>query len=431
MSRLHQILQNTRRAIEPVRRWSPPTWRGVFVAAASGLALGTFGYAALDLLLFVIGISGLVLTLLSSVAVGAAALYLRRRLENGTEGFQRLEAGSPIRTGFRTPALEKIPMVRIHWEWLEPAGVECRLRLRKGRLLEEVVAQRRCQVSGIRRRITVFDAFGLARISWQHVDPRPLMVLPNVGRLRRMPVLQSLAAAEGIPYPSGSPEGDRMEIRRYVPGDSMRHILWKVYARTRQLNVRTPERSIDPAKKTVAYLMTGEDDEAAAAAARVALENGLLGLSWLFGAEGTEEPCDEIETALTAIARSGSLAQPAVDGLKRFLHHPEVRNEFHCIVFAPAHDGPWLETALAAGRSFHGNLTFVLGTDGIVELRPVPLWKRLLFFDQPVDGPTRDELQAQVRTLSSVGHSVLVVDRHTGRAQGNSHSPQQMMGATA
>lgn len=428
---LSKILGQLRALIRRLGDVFPPTWRGVFIAVASALALSSYGYASLDRLLFVIGIAGLVLTVLSTVMVGTAAFFLRGRLQDSGEGFRRLEAGSPIRTGWSAPSLDWVPLVRLHWEWLEPSGVDCRPHLRGGRLLEEVVARRRCQVPGIRRQVTVFDAFGLARVTWERFEKTPLVTMPHVGRLRRMPVLQSLAAAEGIPYPSGTPEGDRMEIRRYVPGDSMRHILWKVYARTRQLNVRTPERSIDPSKKTVAYLLTGDDDEAAAAAARVALENGLLGLSWMFGADGTSSPMDNLEEALAAIARSGSHAQRPPGGLHSFLHHPDVAGETHCIVFASARRGPWTEEALDAGRRFNGNLTFVLGTDGIVEQRPVPLWKRVLFFDEPVTGPTTEELQTLLRTLSSAGHPVLVVDRQTGRAQGSGHQSQQMMGATA
>ena len=41
------------------------------------------------------------------------------------------------------------------------------------------------------------------------------------------------------------------------------------------------------------------------AAARVALESEVLGLSWLFGADGTAEPAESLEPALQAIARSG------------------------------------------------------------------------------------------------------------------------------
>jgi dienelactone hydrolase len=214
-----------------------------------------------------------------------------------------------------------------------------------------------------------------------------------------------------------------MEIRRYVPGDSPRHILWKIYARTGQLNVRLPERSIDPAKKTVAYLLAGEGDEASAAAARVALENGLLGVAWLFGADGNTGPLDELPAALEAIARSGSPASRGPGQLRAFLQHPAVRKEMHCIVFAPAQPGPWMEEVIAAGRSFGGQLTFVLGTDGAIEERPVPLWRRLLFYDEPVPGPTRSELQGLVRTLATAGRSVLVVDRSNGRVQSSGNAP--------
>ena len=310
---LHKTLARFRTTAE---RWShllPLTWRGFFVALASGLALEAYGYASLDLLLFVIGISGLVITVLSCLMVVGATLYLRRRLVDDATGARQLEAGSPIRTGFHTPSLVRLPLVHIHWRWVEPEGVDCRLRLRDGRLKEEVVARRRCLVGGIHRRITVYDAFGLARMAWDHRVSAPLQVLPDVGRLRRMPVLQSMAAAEGTPHPAGTPEGDRMEIRRYVPGDSPRHILWKIYARTGQLNVRLPERSIDPAKKTVAYLLTGEGDEASAAAARVALENGLLGVAWLFALlAGFGIPVLRASILLTSFSL-GRLSARAVD----------------------------------------------------------------------------------------------------------------------
>ncbi len=407
----------------------PLTWRGFLVALAAGLALWWLGFGTLDLMLFVIGTAGLVLVLLSCAAVGGAALYLRRQLRRPTgDGGQptvgRLEAGSPIRTGFRLPALGWLPLVRIDWRWLVPDGVECRVRYRDGMLLEEVVAENRCQVTSIRRRFTVQGAFGLTRVAWEHGEPTPLTVLPDVGALRRMPIVQSLAAAEGLPHPVGEPEGDRMEIRRYVPGDSVRNILWKTYARTRQLNVRTPERSVERARKTVAYLLAGPDDEAAAAAARVALETGIFGLDWLFGADGTREPAATLEPALAAIARSRGAGATNGDGhgggLATFLASPDVRGEVHCIVFAPAHPGSWTAGALAASRGFPGAVSFVLGTDGLVRRRQTPLWRRLLFTEEPAAGTTNEELALLLGTVSSAGCSAQVVDRATGRAYGQS-----------
>ena len=68
--------------------------------------------------------------------------------------------------------------------------------------------------------------------------------LPQTNTLSAIPQLRSLNAEDGLSNPSGKPEGDRMEIRRYVPGDSIRDVMWKVYAKTRQLNVRLAEKSV-------------------------------------------------------------------------------------------------------------------------------------------------------------------------------------------
>ncbi len=399
----------------------PPTWRGIFITLFSGLALWRYGYGTLDLLLFVTGIAGLVLVLLSSLAAAASALYLRRRISGAALGVRGLEAGSLIRTGFQVPALGAVPLVRIDWRWLEPADVEVRVRHRDGVLHEEVVAHRRGQVTGIRRRFTVGDAFGLAAVSWQRADPGQLTILPFVGLLKNMPVIQPMAAAEGLPHPMGAPEGDRMEIRRYVPGDSVRNILWKTFARTRQLNVRTPEKSIDRSRKTVAYLLTGDGDEPAAAAARVALESEVLGAGWLFGADGTAEPAESLEGALAAIARSRSYrgngnGNGAASGLATFLDRQGIRGETHCMVFAPARPGAWTAGALAATRNFSGAVSFVLGTDGVVHQLAAPLWRRFLFVEPETAGVTTDELAEIMRVFSRSGYSTLVVDRATGRS---------------
>ena len=320
-----------------------------------------------------------------------------------------------------------MPLVKVHWQWLTPDEVDCRLRFRDGRILEEAVARRRCQVQGIRRRFTVYDAFGFAGVAWEREDSTPLTVLPSVDNLRALPVLQSLASSDGIPHPVGAPEGDRMEIRRYVPGDSVRHILWKTFARTRQLNVRIPERSIELAEKTVAYLVTGTDDEAAAAAARVALEQGVFGQDWLFGADGTDAPTAEFEPALEAIARSGSFARRRASrpagaeeswhvGLSAFLGHPDVAGEVHCIVFAPCREGRWSEEAMAAARNFSGTISFVLGTDGLAQRRDHPFWRRLLFTEGGEPGTTREDLARLLKTLGSAGCPAVVVDRRSGRS---------------
>lgn len=205
-----------------------------------------------------------------------------------------------------------------------------------------------------------------------------------------------------------------MEIRRYVPGDSVRNIMWKSYAHTRQLNVRTPERSVDRARKIVGYLVAGPFDEPAAAAARVALESGALGDRWVFGADGTQAAVDRLEPALQAIARSGSAPEGAT-GLRGFLRSVGVGGDVHCVVFAPGRPGPWTPEVLRVAREHPEVLTFVLGVDGLVRAPPAqPLWRRLLWSDEPAPGVPVDEVAELLRSLGGG----LVADRATGRTSG-------------
>jgi hypothetical protein len=397
----------------------PLTWRGVLVAALSAGALRLYGYGALDLVVFVVGIAGLALVLLCALAVAGAALALRRRLrrgEAGSAGPATLDAGAWVRTGFSLPDWRWLPLVALRWEWLEPPGVECRPHRLAGRLAEEIRPLRRALASRLRRRVIAFDVFGLARAAFEHPAPAALTVLPDPGRLRQAPVVASLAGADGIPYPRGAPEGDRMEIRRYAPGDSVRDILWKTYARTRQLSVRRPERSVTRSRRLVAYLVAGEGDEPAAAAARVALESGAFGEGWIFGADGSPA-ATELGPALAAIARSAEARGPT--RLGAFLESGEVEEGAQCVVFAPALAGFWVAEVARLARRHPGRLSCVLGADGVARpRRPPPAWRRLLFDEPPPSGTPAEEIEEVAGELSRSGAPVLVLDRSSGRVSG-------------
>ncbi len=414
-----------RRFARRVQDVTPPTARGVLVGLLAAGSLWLYGFGRLDLVLFVLGSVGLLLFGFAGVAVSTTAFVLRRRLDPPSQSADpglsalRLEADSLLPTGFKVPCFRYLPWVKLTWQWVEPAGVECRIRHVGDVWTEEVVFHRRLLVQEIHRRFTVYDVFGLSAVAWQRSYPTALRVLPAKGRLRHLPVVQSMSAAEGWPHPAGAPTGDRLEIRRYSPGDSVRHILWKTFARTRQLNVRMPERSVDRAQRTVAYLVTGPDDEPAAGAARVALESGALGDHWIFGADGSETPADRLEPALVLLARSG--AAPSRPGLGSFLEQMARQGELHCIVFAPARTGPWTAEVLRLAQRSNGTLSLVLATDGVAPADRLPRWQRFLLRPLPAPGTPAAELSRLLHALRSVGCPLVVVDRTTGRSFGSGH----------
>jgi uncharacterized protein (DUF58 family) len=403
--------------------WLPPTALGWTIAILSGLGLWWYGIERLDLLLFVIGICGLALVGISSALVLGTALMLRRRRSDAATEIGQVEAMSLVRTGFRLPALARLPLVQLRWEWRHPADVEVRTRRADHLLLEEVVALRRAEEPRIVRRIHVESAFGLARASFTCEEARPVAILPWAGRLNRSAALHSFASADGTPHPSGAPEGDRMEIRRYAPGDPARHILWTRYAKTRELVVRVPERSVDRTRRIVAYLVAGPQDEAAAAAARVALESGGLGDSWLFGADGTHDACSDLHSALGAIARSGSLGPVPLCGLGAFLDRVDAPGLMHCIVYASGVEGSWTPQVIETLKRRSGRISFVLGVDGIAQTRPAPLWQRVLLSAPEAAGASQEALSRVSDMLVRGGASVVVADRQTGRYHGELRSP--------
>ena len=428
----------------------PLTARGVVTLLCIALALRFFGYGAMDLMVFALGICALAILVSCLFSVIVCGLILQRRIhrETGNESGRgsgngkAFEAGFPNRTGFSLPPVGLLPLVRLQWSWHYPDRIDNRIRVAPDEFLEEEITPRlRCLSGHVTRRFEVSDVLGLCRYSWRVRRERECYVLPRINTLKNLPLLHSLAAEDGMPRQSGEPVGDRMEIRPYAAGDSVRDILWKNYARTRQLNVRQRERSVAHGKRILAYLLSGPGDEAAAAVARAALESGAFGDDWQFSADGTETPCDDLESSLRAVARSRGLGAPHGPGLARFLAAADQRGATHCIVFASA--GTISGFAGIGKGAFQGRFSLVLATDGMEEPERRPLWRRLFMrqverygrsgpdggrgMPRPYEsreltegkgeggsGGSREELLVLCRQLGPTVESIVLVDRTTG-----------------
>jgi len=252
-----------------------------------------------------------------------------------------------------------------------------------------------------------------------------------------MHVVRGMSGGDEISHHDGEPKGDRFDTRHYVPGDPIRFVLWKVFAKSRELIVRTPERAISPARQTMAYLVAGPDDEAAAGAARVAVDVGVLGGDWVLGADGCGEMAADKEHALELLAQSARTSEgQSGGGLSSFLDKSTAGRASRAVVFVPPRPGPWLKKVVAvagAASGQMGRVDFVVGTDGISRGARRSLMSRLTTWrrsgEEPegvLDRTDADELAKVVRTLGGARVNVLVVDRPAGQiythqsfAQGN------------
>jgi hypothetical protein len=405
----------------------PLTLQGLITLLLTAYALQEYGYGAMDLIVFSLAICALTILIFSLFCSVVSGVFIQRRVRISLDQFAsriepvKVEAGYPNETGFRLPAPNYFPLVKLSWRVIYPDFVETRIRVAPdGKFLEEIIPEKRCKTEHVTRLFTVSDVLGFCRYSWQQKQDISCSALPKINTVKPLPFLRSLTAEDGIPNPSGDPDGDRMEIRPYVPGDSVRNIMWKVYARNRQLNVRLAEKSVFHSNRTVAYLLSSDNDEAAAAVARVALETGALGEDWAFSADGSEMPANTLPAALDAVAKSRAIDKPLGYGLDEFLTKSASQSGAHCIVFAAAEFAPWFEQLKKTISRFPGRFSLVLATDGFNETGQLKLWERLLLQDDPARDKgkgirgSRADLLKLLTALGQLVESTVVVDRKTG-----------------
>jgi hypothetical protein len=395
----------------------PATPLGLAVGAVAAFALLRFGRDQLDLVLLVASLFSLFLVGLALLFVIVTAIVVKARhrpppLAAGRE----LETGRFAPTGFRPIAPRYLPLVELGHSWAAPLGVETRVLGHGKRAAEEALASRRGEHSKIVRRVVVRDVFGLASLAIRVREETPTRFLPHMGALARLPVLSSLARGEDHPHPMGLEDGDRVELRRYAPGDPARFIHWKVYGRTRRLMVRVPERALAPARRTAAFLISAEGDEASAGAARVAVRTGALGDDFRFAADGSPTPVSSPEAATLAIVRSADHRSESGRGLAGFIAAVERDGPVSLLVFGPPLPGEWVARVVDAARRRRGPVRAVIGVDGVAGTSAKrPLYRRLLLREAAPPGVPRQALDEVLRALAAAGVETWVVDRVTGR----------------
>lgn len=433
----------SRRAIAPVGR----LWRrflrrpvlaiaGVFPFTKTGLAflilfavtLWVYGVLVRDLVLLVAGMGGaVVLMLLLLSTMLSAAVVWGRSGRASTPGELDLDTGIPQPTGFRLPRVKWIPFSVVEWTWVDDGGGETAARVElevEGKDLVEMASPaRRCVVKRIVRRFAVHDLFGMTEISWRRTEAVSLRVLPYRGMLTQMPPPAGMAEGDDLSDPYAEPKGDRVEMRQYAPGDPLRMVLWKVYARSGKMMVRTPERSVAERKRGCAYLVTSPHDDATAAAARVAIERGLLGDDWCFAADGvSRDAVEDREAALEIIARSGEAhAEDRAGRLASFLTLRESEGYQFCLLFVPPDDAAWQALAAQAAATATMRVQILSAASEVLPDTPPPTGlaervSRWLVRPTAAGGFPLSDIRARAAAARGLATELIVVERNSGHA---------------
>ena len=346
--------------------WLPFSIGGAVFFLGALSALWFLGIQRSDLIMVVLGATGVALSLLGLLLTWIAGIVIYRRMRNIPFESLTLISHKSSETEFVVPIPWWIPLVQSscivkadHFYREEFQGKEVLFAKRRG-LWSEIV-----------REIAVGDAFGICSIRFETRQEVQLKVLPIILSLENPLLIHGLQGGSELSHPMGRPEGDRIDMRNYVAGDPIRHILWKVYARSNELMVRTPERAYEPVKKMLAYLIVDEADRIAAATASAIIQSGLLGVDWSFGVDGDRNVYSDENLALDAIVQSGlSLystepGKKGGEGLRSFLNVASANqsNSHTLVVFAPPIVGSWIQNVLALQQQIP--IQVIVGVDRI------------------------------------------------------------------
>ncbi len=306
--------------------------------------------------------------------------------------------------------------VDLEMSWERPAAMELSLQPHDQGWQETMRGERRLMSSEIVRRLRVRSVFGLAQLGVRWTEAARVRVAPWSGEDPQPPLLQALAQGAELSDPRGPPQGDRVDMRAYAPGDPIRLVLWKIFARTDELMVRTAESAVDPDLRWAMYLVNHEDDEASAAIAYLLLERGLLGPDWWFGCDLDPDPTSELQVAQDRICASGT---PSFDGeasgrgpasgLTSFAAATARHGRRRLLVLAPPRPGAWME---AVRSQITGEQAVVwVGYDRMVDRGP-----RRLFAAAPATPGQVDVSPSEGAALRRAfpGTAMAWVSRSTG-----------------
>jgi len=392
----------------------PLTPLGVLTALGAWLAL-RYAQEMMDLVLLIVGLTAAGVLMMTCLFALISSFWVRRKLKQlPTLDSLHVETQRATQTGFSVPSLRWFPFVRLSWRWGE-RGVDVDARLFRNERREWVTFAKRGLFEGAERRFAVEGILGFSRVVIRQTQAHPVIwVMPHLGALSRVSDLHSFSGGNEISHPLGTIEGDRVDLRRYYPGDPARFIHWKVYARTRTLMLRSPEAAVSRSRRVVCYLVSGPSDEASAACARYLLQSALVGERWTFAADGAPNPTEDLGEALRKIAQSRDVYLREETALAYFLSNVENSEPLFINLFVPPVRDRWFEPVLAALKKRGAQVRVWIGIDSFEERRSV-WWKRLFLLSNETSPVSTHELTRICRAFRALRSEVKIVERTSGR----------------
>lgn len=349
----------------------PLTWQGSFLLLSSLAVVYFYGVQSEDWILLIVGLFGLTLPILSVVSVGISALWLRYRLQklNPKQNALPLQTDTAhsVRTDFKLPRFV-LPFLDFLPTWEYPKANVTDVVVLSQRT-EQVSFPRRGSYQKIIRRFTLSDLFGLAEVRWHIHESRDVEVWPHL-HSHQPPFARAFVEGSDRFVASRPRRGDFVDTRAYIPGDPIRLIHWKLFARSNQPFIRIPEPAASFEHQILAYLVTDDNDKLAACAARWDLEYGHLGEDWKFGTDNCDKIASDIHTSRRLLALSGSAEPVGGKHLNNFLKAVNFQADQHrLMIYASGDIGAWLPQVMPILRKHTGLISIIIASEDNISAR--------------------------------------------------------------
>lgn len=136
-------------------------------------------------------------------------------------------------------------------------------------------------------RFELSDRLGLSSFLWEIHESRSFKIFPPSRADSSLPILTSSNKSGDLISDIDERRGEPFDLKPYHPADGAKKIVWKVYAKTRNLLSRHPEAAMTPEGQLVIFVLAGKREDFVCSAALAYINKVAdLGVDVLVGCEG-------------------------------------------------------------------------------------------------------------------------------------------------
>ena len=293
---LFTLSKKAHNSFKHLRSYFALSLRGLLVLTLSTYCLFYYAIPNSDLSASIISSFLLCLCLLSLLRAALAARKVKKQLEveliiddHNLHSRHEIDSGLVLHH-LQVPALHRLAVHRV----FERKGVQSPTHQIRGtpvygdtvRLIDTCKFPHRgsWQLDGLE--VCLQDFLGFTKFSWLLPQKELIEISAPSSEVRPLPIVAASSQPGDLLQHTENRTGDLFDIKAYDPSDGTKRILWKTYAKSRQLVVRRPEPAMVPEGEVAIFsLAAKEDDHVASAAISYIEQLERNNIQVLFGAD--------------------------------------------------------------------------------------------------------------------------------------------------